>query len=171
LRSRPVVRPFFAAPPPASGSAQTWPGRRRPQGCWRAPIGCPSGTRWSGSAVSYGAPPRERRRVHAALAAVIDPVTDPDSHAWHLAAAAGGPDEGGGSEPVRSAARARANADHAAEAMLLTRAADLTPDRKRRADRLLDCAAAVLAAGEPTYGETLLDQADPSFLGPPARAR
>jgi DNA-binding CsgD family transcriptional regulator len=123
------------------------------------------------SAVYYGAPPRERRRVHAALAAVIDPVSDPDSHGWHLAAAAGGPDEGAASGLVRSAARARAKADHAAEAMLLTRAAELTPDRKRRADRLLDCAAAVLAAGEPVYAETLLDQADPSLLGPPARAR
>jgi DNA-binding CsgD family transcriptional regulator len=122
------------------------------------------------SAVYHGAPPRERRRVHAALAAVLDPATDPDTRAWHLAAAASGPDEAVARELVASATRARAD-DHAAEAMLLTLAAELTPDPRHKADRLLDGACAELAAGAPARAEELLDQADPVLLGPPARAR
>jgi DNA-binding CsgD family transcriptional regulator len=122
------------------------------------------------SAVYHGASPRERRRVHAALAAVLDPATDPDARAWHLAAAAGGPDEAVARLLVASATRARAD-DHAAEAMLLTRAAELTPDRRRKADRLLDAAGAELAASAPARAEALLDQVDPALLRPPARAR
>jgi DNA-binding CsgD family transcriptional regulator len=123
------------------------------------------------SAVYHGASPRERRRVHAVLAAATDPVVDPDGHAWHRAAAAGGPDEQVADELVRSAARARANADHATEAMLLARAAELTPDDIRRADRLLDGAAAELSAGAPARAEALLDQAEPVVTRPSARAR
>lgn len=123
------------------------------------------------SAVYHGAAPRERRRVHGALASVIDPATDPDRRAWHLAAAASAPDEQIAGELVRAAERARATTDHAAEGAFLARAAELTPDGSRRADRMLDGAAAELDAGALGHAETLLDQADPWLAGPLVRAR
>ena len=121
------------------------------------------------SAVYHGAVPRERRRVHRALASVA--ATDPDRRAWHLAAATSEPDEEIADELAQAAARARANADHAAVGMLLTRAAELTPDQARRADRLIDAAAAELAAGAPARAEALLDQAGPMPASALARAR
>jgi DNA-binding CsgD family transcriptional regulator len=119
------------------------------------------------SAVYHGALPRERRRVHRALAS----VTDLDRRAWHLAAATSEPDEQIAGELVQAAGRARATLDHAAEGMLLTRAAELTPDQTRRADRLIDGAAAELAAGAPARAEALLDQAAPFATSALARAR
>jgi DNA-binding CsgD family transcriptional regulator len=119
------------------------------------------------SAVYHGAHPHERRRAHAALAAV---VPDPDTRAWHLAAAAGDPDEATADELAQCAARAGDRGDRAMESALLAAAAGLTPDPRRRADRLLDGASAALAAGAPRQAAALLDQADPAATSHPARA-
>ncbi|MCW2983096.1 MAG: LuxR family transcriptional regulator, partial [Conexibacter sp.] len=57
------------------------------------------------SAVYRAADPRDRREVHAALAASTDRDLDPDGHAWHRAHATATPDEAVAAELARSADR------------------------------------------------------------------
>jgi DNA-binding CsgD family transcriptional regulator len=123
------------------------------------------------SASYYAAPVAARRRAHEALAAASDPERDPDRRAWHLAAAAAGPDEQIAAELERSADRARGRGGWASGAVFLERAAELTPDRGRRAQRLLEAAETRLVAGEPAVAQALLERATPQLADPLARAR
>lgn len=108
------------------------------------------------SAIYHSAPPADRRAAHRALA---EATGDPDRRAWHLAAAAPGPDEeiAAALERAGKAARNRAGVSSAAAA--LERAARLTPNDETRARRLLEAGLAAEAAGRLERAEQLLAEA------------
>ncbi len=101
------------------------------------------------SAVYHQADIEERRAVHRALAAATDPDLDPDRRAWHAAQAASGPDEEVAAGLERAADRARQRGGIAAEAVLLERAAQLTPDPWSRGRRAVAAAETHFSAADP----------------------
>ncbi len=115
------------------------------------------------SAIYRAADPADRRRAHAALAAVTDPESDPDRRAWHAAQATAGVDERVAAELERSATRARARGGYAAAGSFLLRATQLTPEPATRARRALDAAHATHEAGD---SETALDLLATTDAGP-----
>lgn len=123
------------------------------------------------SAVYRSASISERRSVHLALAEVTDAQVDPDRRAWHLAAAAAGPDEEVALELERSAWRAQARGGLAAAAAFLRRAVALSQDAARRAERALAAARASLEAGEFDAAIGLLTGAEDGPLDESQRAR
>jgi DNA-binding CsgD family transcriptional regulator len=123
------------------------------------------------SAVYRAASPEERRKVHRALAYVTDPDVDPDRRAWHRGQAATASDEEVAAELEQSADRAEARGGFAAAAAFLERAAELTPEPGRRAERTLAAAQAKHQAGAPDAALALLAIAEAGPLDELQRAR
>ncbi len=124
------------------------------------------------SAVHQSSSSSELRAAHLALAQAHALGDDPDSdqRAWHLAAAALGPDAAVADELERTAERARLRSGHAAAAAALDRAAELSEDgesrraaaRRRRRRRLARGAAGARAGAA--------ERADPLVADPRLRA-
>ena len=106
-------------------------------------------------AVYQGAPAAERRAAHRALAESIRG----EQRAWHLAAAAIGPDESAAAELERAAGIAAARRGYASASVALERAARLSPDRFVFARRMLAAGQAAGAAGLLERALALLDEA------------
>ena len=123
------------------------------------------------SAVHRAASVQEWQYAHRALAEAIDPDTDPDRRAWHRAQAAAGPDEDVAAELERSAGRAQSRGGRAAAAAFMERAAHLTLQPERRAERALAAAQAKHQAGAPDTALELLSAAAAGPLNPLQRAR
>jgi DNA-binding CsgD family transcriptional regulator len=123
------------------------------------------------AAAYWSASPGERRRVHAALAAVTNARTDPDRRAWHLAESTEGTNEAVARELEASADRARGRGGWENEQAFLQRAAQLTADPGRQAARRLAAAEAGLAAGDIAGADALAAQAGPHLAQPVTRAR
>jgi len=123
------------------------------------------------SAVYRSAAVEERRAVHVALADATDREADPDRRAWHLAAAAIGPDEKVAAELERSAGRAQARGGLAAAAAFLERSVALSADPARRSDRALAAARVSLSAGAFDAAQSLLTVAEDGPMDELQRAR
>ena len=91
-------------------------------------------------AVAYGAASApDRRAAHAALASALDGDALADERAWHVALAAAGPDEEAAATIEAVGRRAQGRSRRAA-LRALARAAALTPEGERRAQRELAAA-------------------------------
>ncbi len=123
------------------------------------------------SAVYRSASDLERQSAHGALADATDPELEPDRRAWHRAQATSNPDEDVAAELERSADRAEARGGLAAAAAFLGRAASLTTDAKRRAERMLTAAQVNLQAGAFDEALGLLAAAEAGPLDELGRAR
>lgn len=117
------------------------------------------------SAAYQSASLRERQDVHGALAEATDPAADPDRRAWHRAQAAPGPNEDIATALERCAGRAQRRGGLAAAAAFRERAAMLTPDPARRAQRLLAAARASREVGALDAALRLLVVAEAGPLG------
>lgn len=98
------------------------------------------------SAIYRGAALDERLSAHRALAAAATAPEDADLRAWHLAAAATGPDESVAAALERTADRARRRSGHHGAVAAYSRAAGLSTDPTGRLRRLV--------AGAETAAET-----------------
>lgn len=115
------------------------------------------------SAVYHGATAPERRAAHRASAWAS---TARDSRAWHLAAAAEGPDDEVAGLLEEVAAGARGRRAHAVAAAAFERSARLTDDPGTRARRLFEAAGELWLVGQLERARTLLDEAAVSVADP-----
>ena len=110
------------------------------------------------SVAYHSVPLPERQRVHRALAEVMSSTQHFDRVAWHLAAAATGPDEAVANKLEQAAQGARQRGGYAAATTLLQRAAALSAQEPARVDRLLAASEEALIAGQPDQAHALLEE-------------
>jgi DNA-binding CsgD family transcriptional regulator/tetratricopeptide (TPR) repeat protein len=108
------------------------------------------------SALYHAADPAERRRAHAALAAAFG---EDDRGAWHLAAAAVGPDVQAAAALERAADTATRRSGFAAAAAAYERAARLSERREDRLRRLSAAADSAWLAGRTAHALALIEEA------------
>jgi DNA-binding CsgD family transcriptional regulator len=123
------------------------------------------------SAVYQGATFMARQSAHRALTAVLAGDLQADRRAWHMAAAAIGPDEEVGAALESSAARAGSRRGPIAAASALERAAALTPRSGARGRRLVAAAEYGWEAGHGEWARALLDRVDLDSDDPVIRGR
>jgi DNA-binding CsgD family transcriptional regulator len=99
------------------------------------------------SVAYHAAPPAQRRAAHRSLAAVLAD-RDPERAAWHLAAAATGPDEEAAAALEAAARLAEAKGAPQSAAAAAERAAELSTDATSRLRRLAQAAEAALGGGD-----------------------
>jgi DNA-binding CsgD family transcriptional regulator len=121
------------------------------------------------SAIYQRAGIAERRAAHSAWADVL--TDQPDRRVWHRAAALIGADEGVAAELEAAAARARRRGAISVAVSALERAADLSEDRTRRAQRLLDAAEVVSELGRRKLALRFVAEAEQQELGAGDRQR
>ena len=92
--------------------------------------------------------PRDRQAAHRALAEDTDADRDPVRRAWHLAAAAIGPDENVAASLDRAADAARASNAFVAASRAHQRAAELTADPDRQLARWMAAGQAACLGGD-----------------------
>ncbi|WP_329154296.1 AAA family ATPase [Streptomyces sp. NBC_01456] len=122
------------------------------------------------------APLAWRLAVHQALVTVLDGSRHAHRRAWHLAAAATGPDEQIAAELERVAEWAGSRQAMASASAAYERAAHLTADAHRRARRLINAAQKASEAGQDERCRGLTDQVpvplrDPGMAADFARVR
>ncbi|MDR8408094.1 LuxR C-terminal-related transcriptional regulator [Nonomuraea sp. 3-1Str] len=110
-----------------------------------------------------------RLEMHRVLARLLG--GRPDRQAWHLAAAATGPDETAALALEQAAERARERSGNAGASAALERAAELTEETAVRARRLTSAAVAAADAGQPGRAKDLIDRAGHLLTDPRSLAR
>ncbi|MEU6577295.1 LuxR family transcriptional regulator [Streptomyces sp. NPDC046805] len=119
------------------------------------------------AALLADAPAQELRRVHRALADATDGAAAPDHRAWHRAAAEPGPDEEIAGELADAAVLAQRRGGLSTAEAFLRRAAELSTEPCRRAERLFSAAQAAMAAGALDSGAMLLERAEQELCTDP----
>jgi DNA-binding CsgD family transcriptional regulator len=123
------------------------------------------------SAIYHAVPPSTRRAAHRAFADALADVDRPEERAWHLAAAALGPDEQIAATLEATARAAIKRSGYTAAATAFERAADLTPDDETRLRRLYEAARAAWEGGRTEFALQLLREPLERCTEPRLRAR
>jgi DNA-binding CsgD family transcriptional regulator len=111
------------------------------------------------SAVYHAAPADERRAAHRTLADALTGEEDSDRRAWHLAAAAEGPDESVAAALEAAASRFAERGGQASASRALERAAELSEDDDASARRLHAAGRAAEHGGDLERATVLAEQA------------